>query len=198
MKKDPEDLSIPDYLLVKNRPKSTISVDGSAAPPERIPEPHEPMLATLEPKLQEYLRDANKRGKFEWVWLVPIPRRRSQGDVDETVAHWRGKLEKSLSQSAARAEQAKAKRTKETKVTAPSRIDEAEVIRFGGKNPKKEGTAAHKRWEMLISYDGKTVGAYHKAKGNPTTLRNAIVSGHVTLETEKGGSSTKQKTRKKD
>jgi hypothetical protein len=187
-KKEPEDLSIPKFLLVENRPKDAASAEGSTTTAERIPDAWETALASLEPPaLREYVTDAIRRGRFERTWLVPDPsRRRSQGDVDDTVAHWRGKLERSLSQSAARAAQAKEKRTKEGKAAVPTEVRETDVIRFGGKNPKKEGTAAHKRWEMLIAHEGKTVDAYQKARGNPTTLKNAILSGHVTLEREDG------------
>lgn len=48
------------------------------------------------------------------------------------------------------------------------------------KNPKKAGSDAWGRWEVLFAADGKTVGEYVKMIGsNPTTLRNAVAKGFV-------------------
>jgi hypothetical protein len=52
----------------------------------------------------------------------------------------------------------------------------------GGKNPKKEGSDAWSRWQLLFQHEGKTVGVFIAAHGNPTTLRNAVKSGHVAVE----------------
>ncbi len=41
-------------------------------------------------------------------------------------------------------------------------------------NPCREGTAKFKRYETLLSHNGKTVATYLSHKGNPDTLRNAI------------------------
>lgn len=63
-------------------------------------------------------------------------------------------------------------------------VDRSATMTFGGKNPKKSGTDAHGRWETLKSYSGRTVGEYLADRGsNPTTLKNAIKSGHVLLAT---------------
>lgn len=175
-----EDLSIPDFLLVKNRPPDTGGEKTSAS--GRILEDWEIALSKLEPKeLREYVKDAMRRGRFERTWLVPS-HKRSQATVDETVAHWRGKMEAGQAMTAARAEKVKEKR-KADRAEPPADLSPHLIIRFGGNNPKKEGTAAHKRWAFLESCDGSTVGVYLKAKGsNPTTLTNAVKSGHVTLE----------------
>jgi hypothetical protein len=52
-------------------------------------------------------------------------------------------------------------------------------------NPKKAGTGAHERWAKLFSFDGKTVEAYAAAKGNLTTLENAVKKGCVKVEEDK-------------
>lgn len=41
-------------------------------------------------------------------------------------------------------------------------------------NPRREGSAAHGRLEMLRKYDGKTVGAYLAKGGVNQTLINAV------------------------
>ena len=46
-------------------------------------------------------------------------------------------------------------------------------------NPKRAGTPAHARWAALYAHDGKTVAAYAAARGNLTTLRNAVAKKHV-------------------
>jgi hypothetical protein len=66
------------------------------------------------------------------------------------------------------------------------RVDAAEVpqgtIRVRGTNPKKAGTGAHARWKLLLEHDGKTVAEFLKAKGNPTTLQNALAKKVVEVE----------------
>jgi len=52
----------------------------------------------------------------------------------------------------------------------------------GGKNPKKEGSSAWGRWQLLFQHEGKTVRDFIAAHGNPTTLRNAVKSKHVAVE----------------
>lgn len=175
------DLSIPDFLLVKNR-KDTDAVSEDVKTTAYV-EPWEMALRKLEPEdFRRFLLDRMRRGRFEKRWLV-VDLARSQSDVDWTVVHWRAKFEAGLAAVAARSAEAKAKvRSTKAGVTVPDRIDPAARIAFGGANPKKEGTSAYKRWALLMSHDGKTVGEFLKAKGNPTTLANAIKSGHVTLE----------------
>jgi hypothetical protein len=56
------------------------------------------------------------------------------------------------------------------------------IKRLKPKNPKKENTDAWTRWELLFQHDGKTIGEFVKNHGNPTTLRNAVRSGHVSAE----------------
>lgn len=56
------------------------------------------------------------------------------------------------------------------------------IKRLKPKNPKKENTDAWSRWELLFQHDGKTIGEFVKNHGNPTTLRNAVRSGHVSAE----------------
>ena len=60
--------------------------------------------------------------------------------------------------------------------------DASYVIQWSGKNPKKEGTDAHGRWEKLKQHHGKTVGQYGEADGNMTTLKNALAKGNVTFK----------------
>jgi hypothetical protein len=181
-----DDLSIPDFLLVKNR-RGVGKAAAERRTDEPFVEPWEAKLVTLEPELQSFLRDMMRRGRFERTWLV-ADHRRPETEVDETVGYWRTKLEARQAQTAARAAQAKVKRRAgAAKAEPPAELDPAAVILFGGKNPKKEGTSAHKRWTLLMQHDGRTVGEYLKAKGNPTTLTNAIKSGHVTFETAEEG-----------
>jgi hypothetical protein len=55
-------------------------------------------------------------------------------------------------------------------------------VKPGAVVPKKPGSAAHGRWTMLWSHDGKTVAEYKRAKGNMTTLANAMAKKLVTVE----------------
>lgn len=55
-------------------------------------------------------------------------------------------------------------------------------VRAGAAVPKKPGSAAHTRWTLLWAHDGKTVEAYRKARGNMTTLANAMQKKFVTVE----------------
>lgn len=57
-------------------------------------------------------------------------------------------------------------------------------VKAGAAIPKKPGSAAHGRWKLLWDHDGKTVAEYKRAKGNMTTLANAMAGGHVTVEGE--------------
>ena len=56
------------------------------------------------------------------------------------------------------------------------------IARLKDGNPKKAGTGAHKRWAVLFEHVGKTVEDYAQARGNMTTLENAIKAGYVKLE----------------
>lgn len=58
-------------------------------------------------------------------------------------------------------------------------LPEGKIQRLIDKNPKRAGTDAHVRWELMFSYVGKTVAEYIGDKGNPTTLKNAIKAGYV-------------------
>ena len=60
--------------------------------------------------------------------------------------------------------------------------EDSVIKRLNPKNPKKENTDAWTRWELLFQHDGKTIGDFIRAHGNPTTLRNAVRSGHVSAE----------------
>jgi len=59
---------------------------------------------------------------------------------------------------------------------------EAKIKLVDDKNPKKEGSDAHFRWNLLFQHDGKTVGAFIGQGGNPTTLKNAVKRGNVKVE----------------
>lgn len=63
-------------------------------------------------------------------------------------------------------------------------VDPVGVIRVvaGAAIPKKPGSAAHVRWALLWSHDGKHVAEYKRAKGNMTTLTNAMAKKLVTVE----------------
>ncbi len=56
------------------------------------------------------------------------------------------------------------------------------IVVANSTNPKKAGTGAHKRWALLFSHDGKTVAEYVRARGNVTTLANAMAKGNVRVE----------------
>lgn len=56
------------------------------------------------------------------------------------------------------------------------------IKRLKPKNPKRENTDAWTRWELLFQHDGKTIGEFVRAHGNPTTLRNAVRTGYVSAE----------------
>ena len=51
-----------------------------------------------------------------------------------------------------------------------------------GTNPKKAGSGAAKRWDLLFSHDGKTVDQFITAGGNPETLANAMAKGNVEVK----------------
>lgn len=74
----------------------------------------------------------------------------------------------------------------ETKSARRSEFAPLSKIRFRGKNPKREGSDAFARWELLKKYDGKTVAEFLAAGGNPTTLRNAVKRKHVKLGAQDG------------
>jgi hypothetical protein len=50
---------------------------------------------------------------------------------------------------------------------------------LNGANPKKPGSGAAKRWDLLFSHDGKTVAEFAAAGGNLETLANAMTKGNV-------------------
>lgn len=58
-------------------------------------------------------------------------------------------------------------------------LPDGKIVRLIDKNPKRAGTDAHVRWEVMFGYVGKTVAEYVGDKGNPTTLKNAIKAGYV-------------------
>lgn len=62
--------------------------------------------------------------------------------------------------------------------------DGAKLVRCRDGNPKKEGSAARKRWELMFTHcdRGSTVTQFLKDGGNPETLRNAVLKGFVRLE----------------
>jgi hypothetical protein len=71
-----------------------------------------------------------------------------------------------------------------TKAASGAAEDPVGVIRVraGAAIPKKPGSAAHVRWALLWSHDGKQVAEYKRAKGNMTTLANAMAKKLVTVE----------------
>lgn len=71
--------------------------------------------------------------------------------------------------------------TKQEKKASDLPMDSV-IKRVNPKNPKRENTDAWVRWELLFQHDGKTVGDFIRAHGNPTTLKNAVRSGHVSAE----------------
>lgn len=56
------------------------------------------------------------------------------------------------------------------------------IRRLKNTNPKKAGSDAHERWEFLFKYAGRTVEDYKLAKGNMTTLSNAVKMGYVEIK----------------
>lgn len=58
------------------------------------------------------------------------------------------------------------------------------LVRVKPGNPKKPGSAPHGRWALMFEHadKGSTVTQFLAAKGNPTTLENAIKAGWVRLE----------------
>lgn len=61
---------------------------------------------------------------------------------------------------------------------------DSKIVRERDGNPKKEGTDPWKRWAFMFSYadNGKTVGEYVTAGGNPTTLKNGVKMGWVKVK----------------
>lgn len=59
---------------------------------------------------------------------------------------------------------------------------EAKIKILKEKIPKKEGSDAWSRWQLLYQHAGKTVGEFIAAHGNPTTLRNAVKMAAVQVE----------------
>lgn len=49
-------------------------------------------------------------------------------------------------------------------------------------NPRRPGSGAHQRFAKLMGFDGKLVGAYLDAGGNPETLSNAAAAGRASME----------------
>jgi hypothetical protein len=73
-------------------------------------------------------------------------------------------------------------------------FDESAVIRWlGDGNPKKAGTGAHARWDVLIRHGGKTVGEFLAAGGNPVTLQNAILQKRAELTQAKNGAAKEER-----
>lgn len=68
-----------------------------------------------------------------------------------------------------------------TRGERPAYSPEATIL-FEGDNPKRAGSPAHARWELLRSHHKKTVGQFLAADGNPITLRNAIEQGRAKLK----------------
>lgn len=60
---------------------------------------------------------------------------------------------------------------------------DSKIERLRDGNPKKQGSSAWGRWEVLFAHcDGQTVGEYIKNHGNPTTLQNAVAKGWVRVK----------------
>lgn len=63
-----------------------------------------------------------------------------------------------------------------------SHLDDDSVIEMLAKeNPRKPGSGAHARFDVLMRHGGKTVGEYKAAGGNTETLENAITAGRAKL-----------------
>lgn len=67
---------------------------------------------------------------------------------------------------------------------APADLPEGVLVRLKAGNPKAAGSDAHKRWELLLDMaeKGATVAAFIAAKGNATTLKNAMAKGYVEVK----------------
>lgn len=60
---------------------------------------------------------------------------------------------------------------------------DSKIERLRDGNPKKEGSDAWGRWEVLFAHcEGQTVGEFIKNHGNPTTLKNAVTKGWVKVK----------------
>jgi hypothetical protein len=59
---------------------------------------------------------------------------------------------------------------------------DAKIKRIKPNNPKKQGSSAWGRWEVMFGHDGLTVGEFIKNHGNPTTLKNAVKMGYVEVK----------------
>lgn len=67
---------------------------------------------------------------------------------------------------------------------APSEFDPAGVLsRVRDGNPKKEGSAAFKRWALMFRHCelGSSMSEFLKDGGNPETLRNAVIKGWASV-----------------
>jgi len=168
-----DDLSIPDFLLVKNRPARVAEKSEGETPAAPAREQWEIALDRVEPEgLRQFIAARIKSGKFMSHWLVPDGVRRFDRDVEESISSQREKYEARI----------KEPEKKEKRISADGAADQkTAVILFEGENPKKEGTAPHKRWELLVQHHEKTVAEFLEAGGNPVTLKNAIASGYATL-----------------
>ena len=62
--------------------------------------------------------------------------------------------------------------------------DDAVISVTVDKNPRKPGTGAHDRFQVLMDHSGKTFAEYKAAKGNLDTLENAIKDGRVSVATK--------------
>lgn len=62
--------------------------------------------------------------------------------------------------------------------------DDGVLARLRQGNPKKEGSAAHKRWVLMFEHcdKGSSVKEFLAAGGNPETLRNACLKGWAKVE----------------
>jgi hypothetical protein len=72
--------------------------------------------------------------------------------------------------------------TNEKKAVKAALPMDSKIERIRDGNPKKEGTDAWGRWEIMFSHDGQTVASYIKNHGNPTTLINACAKGWVKVK----------------
>lgn len=59
---------------------------------------------------------------------------------------------------------------------------DSKIERIKDGNPKREGSDAWGRWEIMFGHCGGTVGTYIKNHGNPTTLKNAVKMGYVKVK----------------
>jgi hypothetical protein len=145
------------------------------------------------------LTDGERRAvRAQYAYAAPAPTRtmlameRRRGatdggdDSDPGTRALRAELESEGRRSAATGKATVAKVPKRVKgEAAPS--PQGRLERVKDTNPKKPGSGAWKRWEVLFEHckKGNTVAAFQAASGNMDTLANAVRAGYVSIKGEK-------------